>query len=149
MNKAHGRIDQTALGRKDDFLYRISLKAYVANENGEVLVVKEAGRSYWDLPGGGMDHGESIKSAIARELAEEVNLAGDFTYSILDADEPGFLKNANVWQVRLVFKVDVENLRFSTGEDSDEIAFVNPKLFKDSSFAVEQRIYDYSLIANK
>ena len=48
-----------------------------------MLVVKEAGRNWWDLPGGGMDHGETINEAIARELKEEVDLNGDFSSAIL------------------------------------------------------------------
>lgn len=60
MNTPHGNINQSALGRKNDYLYRLSLKGLVVNDNGEVLVVKETGRTWWDLLGGGMDHGETI-----------------------------------------------------------------------------------------
>ena len=63
--------------RRTDYLYRISLKGLIRNDAGEVLVVKEAGRDWWDLPGGGMDHGEDIKFALAREMKEEVNMEGD------------------------------------------------------------------------
>jgi 8-oxo-dGTP pyrophosphatase MutT (NUDIX family) len=76
------------LTRKTDYLYRISLKCLGRNEKGEVLVVKETGHDWWDLPGGGMDHGEDIKSTIVREMKEEVNLEGDFDFKIIDADEP-------------------------------------------------------------
>ena len=38
-----------------DCLYRISLKALIYNDVGQILVVKEIDRTYWDLPGGGMD----------------------------------------------------------------------------------------------
>lgn len=140
----HGLIDQSALGRKNDYLYRLSLKALVMNEAGEVLVVKETGRTWWDLPGGGMDHDESIKEAIARELAEEVNLSGNFTYSVIGIDEPAFLKHANVWQVRVIFKVIPESMVFDAGEDGDEVAFMNPSSFEDSSNDAERRIYEYS-----
>ncbi len=85
---AHGVIDQSHLDRKNDYLFRISLKCLIKNEKGEILVVKEAARTWWDLPGGGMDHGEDIKAAIARELHEEVSLEGDFTYNIIDVDDP-------------------------------------------------------------
>ena len=74
--KPHGIIDQSELGRKTDYLYRVSIKGLIRDTNGQVLVVKETGRTWWDLPGGGMDHDESIKSALAREMHEEVGLTG-------------------------------------------------------------------------
>lgn len=136
-------------GRHADFLYRISLKCLVQNALGEVLVVKEDGRTWWDLPGGGMDHGESFSAAIARELAEEVSLVGDFSYKIIDADEPAYLTSQDFWQIRLVFKVTPQNMAFSPGADADEVAFMNPASFKNSESSVEQRIYKYSVIAQK
>ena len=54
--------------QRQDYLFRVSLKAVIFNENDEILIVKESGRDWWDIPGGGMDHGESIKEALAREL---------------------------------------------------------------------------------
>jgi 8-oxo-dGTP pyrophosphatase MutT (NUDIX family) len=132
--------------RRTDFLYRISLKCLVQNEKGEVLVVKETGRSWWDLPGGGMDHGEDIKTTIAREMKEEVNLEGDFVHEIIDVDEPAHLDMHNFWQVRLIFKVTPQNMQFSAGEDGDEVAFIHPQTFKDSDSPTERRIYDYAAI---
>ncbi|MDQ5931941.1 MAG: 8-oxo-dGTP diphosphatase [Patescibacteria group bacterium] len=139
----HGNIDQSALGRKNDYLYRVSLKGMVFNNQGEVLVVKETGRDWWDLPGGGMDHEESLKAAIARELKEEVELEGEFTYCVVAVDDPIYLPNANVWQVRLIFEVTAENMKFSPGEDGDEIAFKHPAEFKHSSNFAERKIFDY------
>ena len=44
-----------------DCLYRISLKALIYNDAGQILVVKEIDRTYWDLPGGGMDYDETVE----------------------------------------------------------------------------------------
>lgn len=140
----HGVINHGSLGRKDDYLYRISIKGLVRNEKGEVLVVKEAGRTWWDLPGGGMDHDEDIKSALAREMTEEVNLAGNFSYKIIAVDDPGFLDHANVWQVRLIFEVTPENLHFTPGDDADEIRFIDPQELKDSEHSAERSVYAYA-----
>ena len=68
-----------------DCLYRISLKALIYNDAGQVLVVKEIDRTYWDLPGGGMDFGETIESSLKRELYEEVGYKGDLHYQLFDA----------------------------------------------------------------
>jgi 8-oxo-dGTP pyrophosphatase MutT (NUDIX family) len=140
----HGNIDQSILGRKDDYLFRLSIKALIQNENGEILVVKESGRTWWDLPGGGMDHRESIKEAMARELKEEVNLDGDFTYRIISVDEPGFLEHANLWQVRLVFLVKPLVMQFSPGEDGDDLTFIKPNTLETSTHSAERSVYHYS-----
>ena len=68
-----------------DYLYRISLKALIYNNTGQILVVKEINRTYWDLPGGGMDFGETIESSLKRELYEEVGYKGDLRYQLFDA----------------------------------------------------------------
>ena len=54
--------------------YRISLKALIRDEQGRVLLVKEAGDTWWGLPGGGFDHNESMHSCLSRELAEELGV---------------------------------------------------------------------------
>lgn len=145
----HGNIDQSSIGRKNDYLYRVSIKALIRNENGEVLVVKEAGRTWWDLPGGGMDHEESIKSALARELKEEVNLEGDFIYRVISVDEPKLLEHANVWQLRLIFLVEPAQMQISSGEDNDELCFIDPNILKDSANKVERSVYIYSQLARQ
>ena len=35
----HGDIDQSAIDRKNDYLFRISIKALIKNENGDDLVI--------------------------------------------------------------------------------------------------------------
>jgi len=141
-----GVVSHNNASRRTDFLYRISLKCLVRNEKGEVLAVKEDGRSWWDLPGGGMDHGEDISSAIAREMKEEVRLEGDFTFKIISVDEPAHLHAQNFWQVRLIFEVKPASVVFSPGDDGDEVAFIDAQLFKTSELPIERRIYEYANI---
>jgi len=142
MSKLNGVVDHTT-GRKTDYLYRLSLKALIVNENDKVLVVKESGRDWWDLPGGGMDHDETIEQALARELAEEVNLSGKFEYRVINVDEPVYLPNANVWQVRMIFHVTPEHMSFSEGVDADAVAFMEPADFESSDRDAERRIFRY------
>lgn len=141
--KPHGVIEYDS-SRRHDYLYRISVKGVIFNDAGEVLVVKEAGRDVWDLPGGGMDHSENIKAAIAREMKEEVSLEGDFSYEILEIEDPEYVPMHNFWQMRLVFIILPLNMNFSAGEDSDEIAFLNPEKLKDSESEFERLVYYYA-----
>jgi ADP-ribose pyrophosphatase YjhB (NUDIX family) len=49
---------------------------------GKILLCRheKAGRDHWLLPGGGVNGGETLVSALRRELAEEVGLADDFPF---------------------------------------------------------------------
>ena len=136
----HGIISHNN-GRKDDYLYRISLKCLIKDTDSQILVVKEPGRDWWDLPGGGMDHGEDIRAAIAREMNEEVMLTGKFTHRIIAIDEPKLLDPHNFWQIRLVFEVTPDQFTFKPGEDGDEVAFIHPTHFKESLKASERFMY--------
>ena len=48
----------------------------VAFRDGAVLLTKDQSEEeFWDLPGGGVDHGESLVAALDRELCEETGLS--------------------------------------------------------------------------
>lgn len=143
----YGIINQSELGRKTDYLYRVSIKGLIRNSDGQVLVVKESGRTWWDLPGGGMDHDENIKSTLAREMYEEVGLTGDFTYRVIAVDNPGFLSHANVWQLRLIFEVLPEKLPTEAGNDADEIDYITPSELRDSEHSAERSVFEYASIS--
>jgi 8-oxo-dGTP pyrophosphatase MutT (NUDIX family) len=144
--KPHGIIEHTHITRKNDYLYRVSLKGVIRNDAGEVLVVREKGTSWWDLPGGGMDHDEKLEVAIAREMKEEVELTGDFAYKVIAVDGPDYLDIANVWQIRLIFEIRPEVMDFAPGEDGEEVQFIDPLTFKTSRKSIERRIYEYSVL---
>lgn len=142
----HGVIDHPEGSRKTDYLYRISIKGIILNDAGEVLLVKESGRDWWDLPGGGMDHGENIKAAIARELKEEVNLIGNFSYQVVHVDDPSLLQHSKILQVRLIFIVKPEIMEFSPGDDGDEVTFLSLERLKE----IDEPEYNYlSIILDK
>ena len=143
MTDIHGVIKHPNSPRPTDYLFRVSLKCVISNEAGEVLVIKEAGRDFWDLPGGGMDHGESIQAAIARELHEEIGLTGAFTYKLLAIEDPSLLQH-NFYQLRIIVALLPENTAFSAGVDADEIAFIDPNLLKNSLHNAERKLYHYS-----
>ncbi len=146
-NDAYGLIEHVELPGRVDFLFRNSLKALVLNDKGQVLLVRESGRDIWDIPGGGIDHGESIEDVIRRELKEEVNFEGEFKHKVVLVESPVFVESIKIWQMRIIFAIWPENTVFSPGQDGDEIKFVNPSELRVSDVATERVIADYVELA--
>ena len=80
---------------------------------------------------------------LARELKEEINFTGNFTFEILAVDDPAKLLTRDVWQVKLVFKVTLDSLEISPGDDAEEVAFIDASILKNSPHLPEQAIYRY------
>lgn len=57
----------------DDCLYRVAARVIVLLDN-KVLLIKERSHGLWALPGGGIDHGDSIQSSLLREIQEELGV---------------------------------------------------------------------------
>lgn len=57
--------------------YRISVKALIRDDQDRILLLQEADGS-WELPGGGLDHGEDAKTGLTREISEETGMTVDW-----------------------------------------------------------------------
>ena len=68
-----GRL-RTAVG-DDEVLLFVGARAVLRDEAGRVLLVKRTDNGEWALPAGGMEIGESVAEAAAREVHEETGLA--------------------------------------------------------------------------
>jgi 8-oxo-dGTP diphosphatase len=106
--------------------YRISAKALVLNETRDkfLIVKEEDGR--WDMPGGGIDWGESAHEALKREIDEEMGLK---TISI--SKQPSYFYTCkNSRDVRLssiLYETVLESLDFVPSKECMEVKFVNVK----------------------
>jgi 8-oxo-dGTP pyrophosphatase MutT (NUDIX family) len=120
--------------------YRVSLKAIIRNTKGYILVNKEGGSTTWNLPGGGWDHGETEHEALARELKEEVGYEGGFT-ARPSATAVFWLESKKAWLLWIVYDVQPEHSNFTTGEESSEVVFIDPRSFKDATSFEERWIY--------
>jgi 8-oxo-dGTP pyrophosphatase MutT (NUDIX family) len=57
----------------DDCLYRVAIRVLIVQDD-QILLVKEADDDWWALPGGGVDHGETIEASLVREVEEELGV---------------------------------------------------------------------------
>lgn len=53
----------------------IVVKVIIKSELGNVLIAKPTYKKTWQLPGGGVDAGESPEDAVVREVSEELNFS--------------------------------------------------------------------------
>jgi 8-oxo-dGTP pyrophosphatase MutT (NUDIX family) len=66
----------TRLNDIDDCLYRVAARVLIV-QNNKVLLVRESDDEWWALPGGGVDHGDTIESTLTREVEEELGVPAD------------------------------------------------------------------------
>lgn len=107
---------------------RVSAKAVIRNEAGEVLLVNPEYKEYWDLPGGMAEANESPRTAVERELREELGasiVAGRLlVLDWVDAHGP--------WDDQLVFVFDGKTLGTS---EAGELAISDDELISFGFFA--------------
>lgn len=121
--------------------YRISAKALIYNEEGKfALCLKEMMvhwelHTKWDIPGGGIDHGEHWPETISREIMEEmwirvthVNLHPKYF----------FVWESSCWTIPLTlvcYETELENFDYTPSDECREMRFFT------LDEALEQNLY--------
>ncbi len=108
--------------------YRVSIKALILNETRDKFFLCREHDGRWELPGGGLDWGESTETCLRRELQEEMGLNAT---SI--AERPSYFftgQSTNYPEVKIanvLYEVTLEHFNFTPSDECQEIRFVTPE----------------------
>lgn len=124
--------------------YRVAVKALIRNGDGTILLVKE-NSDKWDLPGGGIDHGESPEDAIRRELHEELGITDGVRIGNVVTLQSFWVESKQAWLMWVVYEVSLEdNVQPIPGEDVSEIAYRDPRTFANSPDERERHLTTFA-----
>lgn len=110
--------------------YRVSVKALICDNQNRFLLVRED-NGFWELPGGGLDFGESPIEGLKREIWEEMKL--NTTYISAQPSYFFTIKNHNnIYIANAMYEVQLESLDFQPTSECMEIGFFSsPEVYKE------------------
>lgn len=101
----------------------LAVGAVATDEAGRLLVIRRGrrpGRGQWTLPGGRVESGETLTTAVERELAEETGLRG------LAGDVVGVFEivRPELHLVSVDHHVDILDGQLQAGDDATDVAWM-------------------------
>ncbi len=103
-------------------MIRIRASALIV-ENKNILAVKHRknGRQYYLLPGGGVDYGEKIKTALEREIHEELGVSAEAGKLLFVAESIHPKKERHI--ISMVLECCLYNHNFNQGQDNRVVGY--------------------------
>jgi len=116
------KFDKPSLFSRDIYpTPAISVRTIVANEKGEILLVREANSGLWSMPGGWCDLFDSPSEAAFNEVTQEAGADPKITRLVALLERTPYKSNQNVPEYVIVFegKIDSTKLHGHTHETTD------------------------------
>lgn len=116
----------------------VATKAFITNNSGEVLLLKESteydegtNAGKWDVAGGRINPGQSFDESLKREIKEESGLEAEIEDPFYTDEWRPKVKDEK-WQiVGTYFKCSTDSTEVALGEDHEEFAWVDPDNYSD------------------
>ncbi|KKW10205.1 MAG: NUDIX hydrolase [Parcubacteria group bacterium GW2011_GWA2_49_9] len=106
--------------------YRVSVKGLVLDETRTKFLVVQEDNGFWELPGGGLDQGESPQEGLKREIKEEMGLEVTWV-----ADNPSFFltckktkPSIHHWVANVLYEIRLASLAFTPSNECVAVCFV-------------------------
>ena len=99
--------------------FRIAVSALIFEE-GRVLLARRRDIDWWNLPGGGMEVGETVDEALRREVAEETGLEVEVEQLV------GVYSKPQKQEIVLTFRCHITGGTLTATEETRECRYVAP-----------------------
>ena len=101
--------------------YRVAIKALVKNEQDKLLVTQSAD-GLWEIPGGGWEHDEDLRTCLGREILEELGVeigyVGPVRFVYKGLNKKGYMA------VKFAVDASLVSEEFTSGDDMIAARFV-------------------------
>jgi ADP-ribose pyrophosphatase YjhB (NUDIX family) len=82
-----------------------AVSAIVQDGGGRLLLIRRTDNGYWSIPGGGVEPGESVSQAVAREVKEETGIDCEVTGLTGIYSDPNHVAAYDDGEVRQEFSI--------------------------------------------
>lgn len=119
--------------------FRIAVSALIFEE-GRVLLAHRRDIDWWNLPGGGMEVGETVDEALRREVAEETGLEVEVEQLV------GVYSKPQKQEIVLTFRCHITGGTLTATEETRECRYFAPEALPTNTLPKHrQRIEDAQL----
>lgn len=101
-------------------IFRIGVFALIFNDHGHILLGHRRDTDWWNLPGGGMEAGETVDEAMCREVREETGLEVEVERLV------GVYSKPQKQEVVLTFRCRVTGGTLQPTEEASESCYFAP-----------------------
>jgi ADP-ribose pyrophosphatase YjhB (NUDIX family) len=107
-----------------------AVSAIVTDNDGRILLIQRTDNGYWSIPGGGLEPGESLRQAVAREVHEETGMRCEATGLVGIYSNPGHVAAYDDGEVRQEFSICFTTRLLGgqarTSGESSDVRFIAP-----------------------
>ncbi|MCM3920461.1 NUDIX domain-containing protein [Frankia sp. AiPs1] len=108
-----------------------AVSAIVTDDRGALLLIHRTDNKYWSIPGGGIEPGETVRQATAREVKEETGIDIEVIGIVGIFSDPGHVAAYDDGEVRqefsICFTTRILGGEIATSSESSEVRFVAPQ----------------------
>jgi ADP-ribose pyrophosphatase YjhB (NUDIX family) len=112
-----------------------AVSAIVTDHESRILLIQRTDNGYWSIPGGGMEPGESLRQAVAREVREETGMECEVTGLVGIYSDPAHVAAYDNGEVRQEFSICCTTRLLGgvprTSGESSQVRFAAPAELAD------------------
>jgi ADP-ribose pyrophosphatase YjhB (NUDIX family) len=121
-----------------------AVTAFVTDDEGRVLLIHRTDNDRWALPGGEVELGESVSSAVIREVREETGIEVEITGLVGIYSDPKHIIAYDDGEVRqqfsLCFRARPVGGALRGSSESTEVGWLRPEELDELSLHAAQRL---------